>query len=348
MKKYKVGICGNFDTENIITNGQTVKTINLAEMIEEKIGIENVCRLNTYEFYSNHIKFVFSYLRLIKECENVVILPARNSVKLLAPLGAAFKKKYNCKIYYAVVGAWLGTFLRGKKVLLKSIKKLDGVFPETKTLKQDLENLGITKVKLFPNFKRIKILEKEKLEYIREKPFKICFFARVMEEKGVEGLISALKNVNADGIKYYLDIYGSVDKGYRKRFDYISKDFPEYIKYCGVVDSNKTVETLKSYFMLAFPTKLFYIEGLPGSLIDSYCAGVPVLAARWKSCYDVVEENVTGITFELGNFSELEEKLNMIAQQPGIFNDMKIGCLKKAEEYNAHNVIKILLESMGE
>jgi hypothetical protein len=56
---------------------------------------------------------------------------------------------------------------------------------------------------------------------------------------------------------------------------------------------------LKDYFALLFPTH-FYTEGIPGTVIDAYAAGIPVISAKWESYSDVIDEGVTGIGYKDG------------------------------------------------
>ncbi len=345
MKKYKVGVCGNFDTEHTITNGQTVKTINLWEKLCEVYGKENVAQYNTYGFRKKPVTSVMGFLKFMKRCDNIVMLPAGSAVKVLVPIGAAVKNKYRCKIHYVVIGAWLGKLLAKKKRLLKSVKKLDGVFVETRTLKDELNGLGVEKACIFPNFKHMEILREDQLVYQSEFPLKLCFFARVTEQKGIEELVETVNDINKNKLIYTLDIYGPIEDDYRERFEKLSAGFGEHIRYMGVVESNKARDTVKNYFLQVFPTK-FKTEGIPGSIIDSYCAGVPVIASRWNSCNDIVDEGITGISFEFGNFEKLKELLEMVALNPEEINKLKKNCLVKAEEYDADNAIKILQKRM--
>ena len=347
MKKFKVGVCGNFDTEHTIANGQTVKTINLWDKLCDVYGKENVVTFNTYGFKKNPIVSVCRFLEFMKQCENVVMLPAVSAVKILVPIGVKFKKKYSCKIHYVVIGAWLGKLLRNKKSLLNCVKKLDGVFVETNTLKNELVELGIEKTYLFPNFKQMEILKEDELVYQWELPLKLCFFARVTEQKGIAELVETVKAINGSKVVYHLDIYGPVDEEYKDTFERLKEAFGENIKYLGVIESNKARDVVKNYFLQVFPTK-FRTEGIPGSIIDSYCAGVPVAASEWNSCHDIVDEGVTGISFEFGDFDELKKLLEKIAENPDNINKMKKNCLLKAREYDADNAIKILTKRMEE
>lgn len=64
-----------------------------------------------------------------------------------------------------------------------------------------------------------------------------------------------------------------------------------------------------------FPT-LFYTEGIPGTIIDAYAAGLPVISSKWESYGDVIEDNVTGIGYEFGSDDALVEVLEMIKSNP--------------------------------
>ena len=346
MKKYKFGLCGHFDEKHTAVNGQTVKTVNVACLLEEKYGVENVLRLDTYEFKKNPISFLLKYIKFLKHSENVILFPAHNAVQVLVPIAISLKSFLNCSLYYVVIGAWIGKLLKKNPVLKKSVKGLDGIFVETNILKKELELMEIANVVSFPNFKRIDALPEEKLVYFKNIPFKICFCSKVMPEKGIEELIQAVKNINKEETKYVLDIYGAVESSYRERFETLEKDFPEYIKYKGVIPPLETVGVIKDYFLQAFPTK-FPTEGHPGSIIDSYNAGVPVIASRWNSWADIIDEGETGLTYEFGKFEQLEELLKRAAENPEEINKMKKKCLERAEDYKPEKVIKILTDKMG-
>lgn len=103
------------------------------------------------------------------------------------------------------------------------------------------------------------------------------------------------------------------------------------------------MEILSGYFALLFPTQ-YYTEGIPGTIIDSYAAGVPVISARWKSYADVVIEGVTGLGYEFNTNVDFERILESIVADPSIVARLKDGCIKKAEDFLPENAIKPLFE----
>ena len=97
---------------------------------------------------------------------------------------------------------------------------------------------------------------------------------------------------------------------------------------------------------MIFPTH-YKTEGIPGTIIDAYAAGIPVVAARWNNCRDVIDEGVTGVGYELGNVHELTDCLDNIARNPKRFISMKIDCVKKAREFMPEKIMEIMLRKLS-
>ena len=127
----------------------------------------------------------------------------------------------------------------------------------------------------------------------------------------------------------------------------LRREFPPYIKYKGLVPYDRSVEILKNYFVLLFPTKLYYSEGVPGTIIDAYASGVPVIAAKWESFADVVDDGRTGIGYDADKPEELTLALRRIAENPQTINAMRDACLRKAKEFSPQAAMNILLKEMG-
>ena len=142
-------------------------------------------------------------------------------------------------------------------------------------------------------------------------------------------------------MKLTLDIYGQIEEDYKERFEELQHSFPDYISYKGSVDFDKSVEILKGYFVLLFPTH-FKTEGIPGTIIDAYAAGIPVIASKWNSADEVITEGVTGHIYNFMHLSEL--LLNSALDAPENMENMKENCLKKAEEFYQKRLLVILSE----
>lgn len=341
---YKITICGHFGGNENFLDGQTVKTKNLYKALANEYKKEQINKLDTYGWKKNPISFFVRCIKEFKRSENVIILPAHNGVRVFIPFFAFLKKLYKTKVFYVVIGGWLPEKLKKEKKLLKTIKKIDKVFVETNKMKENLSVLGVKNVKVLVNFKNIKPLKQQELVDVYVKPYKVCTFSRVMEEKGIEDAIKAIKEINEehDSEVYNLDIYGPIDTNYKERFEKLLKEFPSYINYKGCIDSEKSVETLKDYYLLLFPTK-FYTEGIPGTIIDAFSAGIPVISARWENFEEIIAEGCNGYGYELGNYADLVIKLKEAIEFKNILG-MKKNCIIEAEKYIPSNAIKKLIK----
>ena len=157
--------------------------------------------------------------------------------------------------------------------------------------------------------------------------------------------MKAVEEVNKKKGKvvFQLDIYGPVAEEYREKFEEIIANAPDYIQYCGSVEFDKTVEVLKTYYALIFPTE-FYTEGIPGTIIDAYASGVPVISSRWESFADMVDENIVGLGYSFGVYEELVQCLLDVAERPEVLQKMKENCLQKANSFSASYVVGAFVE----
>ena len=96
---------------------------------------------------------------------------------------------------------------------------------------------------------------------------------------------------------------------------------------------------------MVFPTR-FFTEGIPGTILDAYAAGVPVVSSRWESFFDVVDDGCTGIGYEFGNLKELINTLEQISDFPEIIVEKKFKCLNKAKEYVPELVLQSLIKRL--
>ena len=337
----KASIIGHFGEGVNLTNGQTVKTKILTEALQKHFGQEQIEKIDTHGGLKTLLKAPLHILKALKTSSNVIMLPAHNGVRVYGRFLPFFKRFFkNRNIHYVVIGGWLPEFIKERKGLSKCLKKFNGIYVETNIMKNALEAQGFKNVFVMPNCKDLKALSEDELVYTTCEPYKLCTFSRVMKEKGIEDAVNAVVAINeqSERIVYTLDIYGQIDSSQTKWFEDLRKSFPEYVKYKGVVPFDKSVEVLKDYFALLFPT-LFYTEGIPGTIIDAYAAGVPVISAKWESYADIVEDGVTGLCFSFFVKNELEKTLKYVLNSTEKINGMKKMCLERGNSYSSSTVI---------
>ena len=243
-----------------------------------------------------------------------------------------------------MIGGWLPSFLTERKNLAKALQKFDGIYVETGTMKSALEKQGFQNVFVMPNCKKLTVLSEDELVFPDKEPLRLCTFSRVMREKGIEDAVKTVIGVNRrlGRTAFSLDIYGQVDENQTDWFEALQKTFPDYIRYGGLIPFDKSVETLKEYFALLFPT-YYEGEGFAGTLIDAYSAGVPVIASDWKYNTELVNENV-GYVYKTRDNAALAELLSAVAADPTMILKKKKPCLQEAEKYKIEKAVSVLLD----
>lgn len=342
----KVCIIGHFGFGKELLNGQTIKTKIVTEELERQLGKKQVMKIDTHGGVKSLLKLPFQAFGALKKCDNIIIFPAHNGLRIITPILSLENKLFHRKLHYAVIGGWLPSFVENRKVLKNLLQHFDHIYVETSTMKRALEKQEFKNITIMPNCKKLHILDESELVYNTSEPYKLCTFSRVMKEKGIEDAINAVKAVNKKmgRIVYELDIYGQVDSEQLEWFEALKKTFPEYVRYKGLVPFNKTVDVVKNYYLLLFPTR-FYTEGIPGTIIDAYAAGVPVVASRWESFSDIINDNC-GIGYDFNSEKDLINALNILSNSTEIVDGLKRGVLQEVFKFIPYNAMKSLISNL--
>lgn len=335
-KMKKIGIIGAFDFKNMDHSGQPVKTREVYYAFCEKYGKENVEFVETFG-KKNYFKLLIKSFLIVKNCEQIAMLPAHNGVKIFAPLLDFLNKIFKRRLYYFVIGGWLPNLIKSIPKLINPLKSFDCIFVETNTTKSELERIGFNNIVRVENFRNSSPVSK--IKFTDGKPYKLCFFSRVVKQKGVLDAIDVIQKINKAEHFCDFDIYGMISEEFAKEFADALKKCGSHINYKGFVQAENSVETLKNYDLHIFPTN-FKTEGIPGSIVDSFFAGVPVVSSKWNSFNDVISDGITGIGYEFGNLKDFENKLKYLLANPDKIDEMKRNCVRESQKYITKNAIK--------
>lgn len=343
----KVCVCGNFAGEGMTPNeGQSIKTKCIYDALVEKYGDELVCSINTFGGIRSIGRIIINLTKALVSTNNLVMLPAGNALKL-TPLVVLLNLFFHRGLHYVVIGGWLDQYINEHKLIHRCLMQFDGIYVETNTMKEQLIKQQFDNIIVLPNFRNIHILHSSTCLYNITRPYHLCTFCRVMKEKGIEDAVATVEEINNSLQKnvYTLDIFGPIEKGQEEWFEQLKKHFSENIRYKGIIDYNNAYNVLPSYFAMIFPTH-FYTEGIPGTIIDAFEAGVPVIYSKWKHAKDVLNDRV-GIGYEFSSAEDLKKTLQAILVNPQRIMQLRKNCLIEAKKYDTEVALNILTDRLS-
>lgn len=294
-------------------DGQTVKTRDVYRLAKEQYG-EGTDFFDTEELKYNKFS-LFIMLAKVVRCKKLLYLPAHGNLKYIFPVLFCLASVCRVKIHYMVIGGWLREYIATLPLHRWMLARISCIYVETQRLKSELKEFyGWENVKILPNFR---FFNHEPQRMISDK-LRVVFMARINRMKGLDWIFYLadyiVKNEKED--KYSFTFYGQVNKDDE---DYFYGNLSKYgfMEYKGALQPDVIYETLSSYDVLLLPTH-FYTEGLPGSIVDAYISGIPVIVSSWKYANEFVEDGVTGfiIPFEKGEDALVDKVMLLESNRP--------------------------------
>lgn len=338
MKKNNICIVGHFGGNRSFTDGQTVKTKYLYNaLLERSFSVDKV---DTFFVNTKPLFFIFQLMKNIIKNDVIIFLLSKNGRKILFPFFYFVHNISSKRFFHYAIGGSLAREVIKNPRFKKYVAYFSGNWVESKKLVNELREVGVENSCYVPNFKKIKPIEDIE---VNDK-FKFCTFSRVILEKGIEDAINAIESLK-NKYTVSLDIYGPIPDDYKKRFFEILK-YTECCHYKGSVSPDESVNILKDYYCLLFPT-FWKAEGMPGTIIDAFASGLPVIARRWPLCDELITDGKTGLVYDFDKPELLVEKIEYaIAHKDEIFN-MKMNCLNESKKYSEEVVITQIIDLLG-
>lgn len=341
----KILLIGNYGNSKTTFGGQFTKTKNVKNYLEGIFG-NQVVSINLYRYKFRFPIIVMKLVIFLFQSKSVVIMPAKNGLRTLLPLTTLFKKVIKYELFYIVIGGWLPDYLNTNNLLRHKISDLNGIFVETLSMKNQLEDMKVKNVFYVPNFTfRYNLFKEDSVKYNFD-TIKMMTFSRVTKDKGITLAINAIKEYNLNNsIKIYIDIYGFLDPEYENEFQTLLEKNRDYIKYMGPISSD-VIKTLSTYYAMVFPT--FYEgEGFPGAVIESMIAGVPIIASNWKYNAEIIKNQYTGLIFDLNEEMGLYDCIKWSVENREVFLSFRRNCILEAEKFAPDNAMKLVVEMLS-
>lgn len=348
MRKKSIAVVGRVAEGVELLDGQTVKTKILCEELLRCFPECKLICVDTYQYRKNFLSILVQMIRAFLECEHIFILLSRNGRKFFIPVLTGINIIFRRRLYHDVVGGALPDEAKKCPALRKQLQRFEVNWVEFSAMKEQLKEIGVTNVEVLPNFKRLQILSAEQLPVQWQEPFVFTMFSRVLKEKGMETAAKAITEVNGRFGKKraVLRIYGAVENCYKEAFELLLEQYKDCVSYIGCIPFDQSVEVLRDSYMLLFPS-VYRGEGMPGTIIDAFSAGLPVIATDWHFNGELVRNGETGYCYDWRNEELLTEYIIYAIEHPKEVNSMRKFCLKEAKKYTPDVSMKQICARMN-
>lgn len=324
--------------------GQTVKTRDLYRLLHDKLG--DVVQFFDTQSLHNHKSHVWRLCLSVIGSRTIVYVPAHNNLTYIFPFLFLLSKLCRIQILYFVVGGWLVEFLRNKPLHRWMLKRIQYILPETELMCRQLyESYGFSRVQKFPNFRFADDFIPQ--PHHESGKLRIVFCARIHRMKGLDVMFNLASYIQDNYVEQIaIDFWGPL---YEPDKDYFFGQLQKYAcaHYRGVLIPDHIAPALSQYDVAVLPTH-FYTEGLPGTVIDAYMAGIPIIVSKWKHAEEFVQDGVTGfvIPFENGD-SELRNKIDLLYHNDELLQRMKQAAYQESRRYTAEYAWNVCAPLLG-
>lgn len=335
----QIAVIGRYCGQENFCDGQTVKTRNLVDLLEKDGGYA-VFLVDTYNLKKNPLRLIFDTFRAVIRCRHIFLTVSTNGMNFYLRFFYCLSKLCKRHVYHDIIGSELLDMVRENPKLVRYLNALDVNWFEFEQGTRYLREQGVTNAETMPNFKRITPVEQAKPYRDEAGLYRFCTFSRVMREKGVTDAIQAVHAVNEKlgGDRVRLDIYGPVEEDYRRELAELTERYADEVCYKGVADSADSVAHLKDYYALLFPTR-WRGEGVPGTLIDAFASGLPVIASDWHANRDIVCDGITGLIYPSVRYETLEEALLWALEEPEEMDRMRFAARAEFDAYTPDAIL---------
>src|SRR5215831_5305799 len=150
-------------------------------------------------------------------------------------------------------------------------------------------------------------------------PLHVVCVARLIERKGQDHLIAAIKRLTDSGVDVVLSLIGTGDSQRNYEDQARKLDIQDQVRFVGYVPREEINAYYNSAHVFALPS---YNEGMSLAALEAMAVGLPLVVTRTGGTAELVEEGVNGYSFNWADIDTLTNYLHMFAKDRGLARRM--------------------------
>lgn len=236
-----------------------------------------------------------------------------------------------------------------EKIFIKTIPKIDFFFTISKSIKQDILNLGIDekKIYLLPNTICLEKIKKFKnfKKKIKDKIYILTVTRYSKTTKGLDLIPKIAQILKKNNIKYEWSLVGK-DINKIRQFAGMDEHINNFKFFGNIINFNESIfpnsKLIKIYKKHHIYVSLSRIEAFPMTLMEALACELPVLSFNTRGGSEIVVNNFNGILVK--EYSEIKMANNIVSyQKKNVHKIHRKNTLKSVLKYDLTNISKKII-----
>ncbi len=161
----------------------------------------------------------------------------------------------------------------------------------------------------------------------REKVNRLVFIAQLHMDKGLAEALEACRHLPDN---CHLNVFGPCTSD----TDLSGFDGHPRATYGGVLEPTEVPRVLSEHDLMLFPSYRGR-EGYPGSILEAFQCGLPVVAARWGGVPELVEHEKSGLIVEPRSAAELKSAIERLMADPELYRRLCEGAKRRGDRFRS-------------
>lgn len=276
-------------------------------------AISNSSLIDKFRVFKDAILYSFKFRKLCKK-ESIDIVHC-NSIRAILTIGLGAKLSSSKLVLY------IKSNLVGYVFCFPAFFLADKILFQTETNKQKVPKslllLFKSKFRILKNAididrvnKVLNLQDLPKSKKLINQSMNLVFIGSVVERKGLKFLLEALNKIKKDGLDVSLYIIGdhTLDAKYSEELDELIVSYQLQDKIFFLGHKDEPLYYLHEMDFLVLPS---LDEGVPKSVIESICMGIPVIAADVGGTREVILNNKNGFIVRPGHVDDLYSAIKL-------------------------------------